>query len=121
MSSKNKSPLRKFQTGVLGIITEIVTSFIFSFLLTLFAKDQAAGSDVVVAFILMGFVGSIGLMFFFQNRGFVFLIGWLITAWLLRGLFSPFYFAVYFAAPIVALVLRTLFFFRKTAKRARIF
>ena len=36
-------------------------------------------------------------------------------------LFSPFDFVVYMAAPIVALILRMAFLFRKTAKRARIF
>ncbi|GEM_PF-672665 len=118
MSSKN--PLKKFRKGILGIITEIVTSFVFGFLMTLFAKDQLIGSDVVLVFILIGFVGSIGLMFSLKSRGFVFLIGWIIAAWLLKGLFNGFDFVVYLVVPIAVLVLRTFFFFRKTARRARL-
>ena len=120
MSSKNKNPLKKFQKGAVGIITEIVTSFIFGFLLTLFAKDQIVGSDVVLIFTLIGFVGSLVLMFSFKERGFIFLFGWIVVAWLLRGLFSPFYFVVYLLAPIAAIVLKSFWLFRKKTRRLRI-
>ncbi|MDO8715734.1 MAG: hypothetical protein Q7J73_02870 [Dehalococcoidales bacterium] len=120
MSSKNKSPLKKFRKGSIAVITEIVTSFVFGFLMTLFAKDQLIGSDVVLIFTLVGFVGSIGLMFSFKSRGFVFLMGWILAAWLLRGSFSSFDFAVYLVAPVAVLALRTFFFFRKGTRRFRI-
>ena len=120
MSSKNINPLKKFQKGVLGVITEIVTSFIFGFLMTLFAKDQLIGSDVVVVFTIIGFVGSVGLMFSFKNRGFIFLIGWIFAAWLLRGLFDPFSFVVYLIAPVVGIALKTFWSFKKKTRRLRI-
>ena len=116
----SKSPLKKFQKGIFGVVTEIVTSFLFGFMMKLFAKDQLIGFDVVLVFTLVGFVGSVGLMFSFRNRGFIFLMGWILAAWLLRGLFNQFDFAVYLIAPVLALTLRTYWFFKKTAKRARI-
>ncbi len=120
MSSKNKNHFKKFQNGILGIITELITSFIFGFLMTLFAKDNLIGSDVVVIFTLIGFIGSVGLMFSFRNKGFIFLLGWICAAYLLKGFFSPFYFVVYLVAPIAAIVLKVFWSLKKSARRVRV-
>ncbi len=117
MSSKIKSPWKKFQKGMLGIVTELITSFIFSAALALFVKDRLINSNVVLIFTLIGFVGSVSLMFSFKNKGFVFLLGWILTAWLLRGLFSPFYFVVYIVAPVLAIILKLFWAAKKSTRR----
>ena len=112
-----KKSLKKFQNGVLGIVTELVTSLIFGFLMTLFARDRTIGPDVVLIFTAIGFVGSIALMVSFRKRGFIFLLGWILTAWLLRNLFSPFYLVVYIVAPVIALFLKSWWALKKSARR----
>lgn len=102
------------------MITELITSFVFAALLTLFSTEKIISSDVVLIFTLIGFIGSVSLMFSFRTRGFVFLLGWILAAWVLRGLFNPVDFLVYLIAPVVAVMLKTWFAFKKTARRARI-
>lgn len=77
---KTKGPFKKFQTGFLGVVSELITSFIFAGLLALFSLDQLIRSDVVLIFTLIGFVGSVSLMFSFKKRGFIFLMGWILAA-----------------------------------------
>ena len=52
-------------------------------------------------------------MFSFQTAGFIFILGWIVGAWLLKDMLTPFDFVVYLGAPIVALVARVVLFFKR--------
>jgi predicted membrane-bound spermidine synthase len=58
------------------------------------------------AFTLVGFVGSLVLIYSFKAAGIMFTIGWVWGAWVLKDLLGTFDFFVYFIAPIAALVIR---------------
>ena len=105
--------MNDFQKGFSQVATGIIGSIIISALLSGFAKDGLIPSNMVFLFTFAGFLGAIVLMLSFQTAGFIFTIGWIIGAWLLKDMLSPFDFVVYLVAPIVALVVRVVLLFKR--------
>ena len=103
-----------FQKGFSEVATGIIGGIIISALLSGFAKDGLIPSNMVFLFTFVGFLGAIALMFSFQTAGFIFILGWIVGAWLLKDMFSPFDFVVYLVAPIVALVVRVALLFKRS-------
>ena len=102
-----------FQKGFSEVAIGIIGGIIISALLSGFAKDGLIPSNMVFLFTFVGFLGAIVLMFSFQTAGFIFILGWIVGAWLLKDMLTPFDFVVYLVAPIVALVARVVLFFKR--------
>ena len=101
--------LRKgFAEVVIGISGAIIISAILSG----FTEDGLIPSYMVYLFTICGFLGAIALMFSFKTAGVIFTIGWIVGAWLLKDMLTTFDFIVYFVAPVIALALRGIFFFK---------
>ena len=107
---------RKFKKGFVQVAIGIIGGIIISALLSWFAKDGLIPSDFVLAFTLVGFASSVVTVFSFKTAGVIFTLGWIAGAWLLKDMLSPFDFAVYILAPIVALAVRAYFFFKIIAR-----
>jgi len=105
--------LNNFPKGFSEAVAGIIGSIIISALLSGFAKDGLIPSYMVFLFTAAGFLGAIVLMFSFSTTGVVFTLGWIVGAWLLKDMLAPFDFVVYLVAPIVALVVRAVLFFKK--------
>jgi hypothetical protein len=108
--------LRKLQKGFIQVIIGITGGIIISALMSLFQKNGLIPSDFVYWFTLVGFASSVISMISFKTAGVIFTLGWIAGAWLLKDILSPFDFVVYIIAPIVALGLRLLFFFKKAIR-----
>jgi len=93
--------LNDFQKGFGEVATGIFGGIIISALLSGFAKDGLIPSNMVFLFTFVGFLGSIALMLSFQTAGVIFTLGWIVGAWLLKDMLTPFDFVVYLGAPIV--------------------
>jgi len=103
-----------FQRGMGEAITGIVGGILISTILSSFAEDGLIPSNIVFLFTFVGFLGAIVLMFSFKTAGFIFILGWVFGAFLLKDMLSTFDFIVYIVAPILALVIRIVLSIRRT-------
>ncbi len=106
--------MNAFQKGFGEVATGIIASIIISAVLSGFAKDGLIPSNMVFLFTFGGFLGAIVLMFSFTTSGVIFTIGWIVGAFLLKDMLTNFNFIVYLVAPIVALVIRGVLFFKNS-------
>ncbi len=106
--------MSNFQKGFGEVTTGIIASIVISAVLSGFAKDGLIPSNMVFLFTFGGFLGAIALMLSFATSGVVFTIGWIVGAFLLKDLLTTFDFIVYLVAPIVALVVRGVLFFKNS-------
>ena len=106
--------MNAFQKGFGEVATGIIASIIISAVLSGFAKDGLIPSNMVFLFTFCGFLGAIVLMFSFTTSGVIFTIGWIVGAFLLKDMLTTFNFIVYLMAPIVALVIRGVLFFKNS-------
>ncbi len=103
-----------FQRGMGEASTGIVGSIIISTILSSFAKDGLIPSYMVFWITAAGFLGAMVLMFSFSTTGVIFTLGWIVGAWVLKDMLGTFDFIVYLVAPIVALVIRVVLFFKSS-------
>jgi hypothetical protein len=101
-----------FQRGFSEAVTGIIGGILINVILAGFAKDGLIPSYLVVSFTVAGFLGSIALLFFFKTAGIIFTLGWIVGALMLKDLLGPIDFVVYLVAPIAALVIRAIAFFK---------
>ena len=102
-----------FRKGFSEIAIGIIGGIVISALLSGFAEDGLIPSNMVFLFTFVGLLGAIVLMLSFKTTGFIFTLGWIFGALLLKDMFAPFDFVVYLVAPIIALVARVVLFFKK--------
>ena len=101
-----------FQRGLEKAVTGIIGSILINSILAGFAKDGLIPSYLVISFTVAGFLGSILLMFSFETTGVVFTIGWIVGALMLKDLLGSIDFVVYLVAPLAALAIRAVAFFK---------
>jgi hypothetical protein len=70
-----------------------------------FAEEGVIPSNLVILFTIAGFLGSIALFFSSKTTGFIFTLGWIVGALVLKDLLGPVDFIVYLVVPIAALVI----------------
>ena len=95
----------KFQEGFVEAVIGIIGCIVINSILAAFAKDGLIPSYLVILFTIAGFLGAIALFFSFKTTGFIFTLGWIAGAVLLKDLLGPAEFIVYLIVPIVALVI----------------
>ncbi|MDD5039156.1 MAG: hypothetical protein PHN78_07565 [Dehalococcoidales bacterium] len=98
--------MNKLDRGIQEAIWGIIGGIIISALLSAFAKDGLIPSSMVFLFTITGFLAAIVTMSSFQTAGIIFTLGWILGAWMMKGLLSPFDFIVYLIAPFVTLAIR---------------
>jgi hypothetical protein len=101
-----------FQQGFKQAVTGIIGGILVNAILAGFAKNGLIPSYLVVLFTVTGFLGSVLLMFTFTATGIVFTLGWIVGALILKDLLGPTDFIIYLIAPIAALVIRAVAYFR---------
>ncbi len=104
--------LNDFGKGLSEVLSGIIGGVIFSALLGGFAEDGLIPSYMVFLFAVAGFLGAMAAMYYFQTAGIIFTLGWIVGAWLLKDMLTSFDFIVYLVVPIVALVIRVVWFFK---------
>lgn len=97
-----------FEEGLIGAIVGIVGAIIFSSIASSFAQDEKL-KDSIWIFTAIGLASTISTIFIFKTAGFLFNIGWIIGAWLLKDAVDTSTFLIFFIAPIVILILRIFF------------
>ena len=101
-----------FQRGFSEAAVGIIGGIVISTLLAGFKEEELIPSYLVIWFTIAGFIGSVVLMFSFQTAGFIFTLGWIVGALMLKDLLAPIDFIVYLGAPITALVIRVVILFK---------
>jgi len=101
-----------FQRGFGEAVTGIIGGILISALLAGFAKEGLIPPYLVILFTIAGFLGSMALLFFFKTAGVIFTLGWIVGALMLKDLLGTIDFVVYLVAPITALVIRAVAFFK---------
>ncbi len=104
--------MNDLQKGISEVFTGIIGGIIFNAVLSSFAEDDLIPSSMVLLFSFIGFLGAIFLMYSFATTGITFTIGWIIGAFILKDILTPFGFIVYLVAPIAALLIRGVLFFK---------
>ena len=104
--------MNDFQSGLYEVIVGIVMGIAISAIMKTFQDSGLVPSNMVFLFTIIGFIGSLATLFSFWKTGIVFTIGWIIGAWILKDVLSPGDFLLYFVAPIIALIIRAVVFFR---------
>ena len=100
--------MNDFKEGLIGAIVGIVCAIIFSSIANSFAQDETL-KDSIWIFTGIGLASTISTIFIFKTAGFLFNVGWIIGAWLLKDAMDTNTFLIFFIAPIVILVLRIFF------------
>ena len=100
--------MNDFKEGLIGAIVGVVGAIMFSSIATSFAQDDKL-KDSIWIFTLIGLAGTISTIFIFKTAGFIFNIGWIIGAWLVKDAMDTSTFLIFFIAPIVILILRIFF------------
>lgn len=103
-----------FQRGFSEAVIGIIGAIIINALLVGFAEEGLIPSYLVILFTIVGFLGSIALFFSFKTTGFIFTLGWIVGALILKDLLGPINFYIYLVAPIAALVIGAVAFFRSS-------
>jgi hypothetical protein len=106
--------MKKFRRGIKEVIVGIVGGILFSAVLSFFRDSGLIPSNFVIWFTVIGTLGTIITIFSFRTAGIVFSLGWILGAWLLKGIMTNDDFLVYFWAPVLTLVIRTIVFIMKT-------
>ena len=105
--------MKKFRRGIKEVIVGVIGGILFSVILSFFKESGLIPSHLVIWFTIVGAVGTIITIFSFRTAGIVFTFGWILGAWLLKGIMSPDNFLIYFWSPVATLVIRTIVFFMK--------
>jgi hypothetical protein len=106
-------PVKQFKKGFQEVVVGIIGGVLFSIVLNTFKESNLLPSDVVIWFTVFGVVSAVVTMFSFKTAGVIFTLGWILGAWLLKGVLEPFDFMVYFWAPVLTLVARALLTIKK--------
>lgn len=93
-----------FKEGFVEAVIGIIGGIVINGILAAFAKDGLIPSYLVILFTIAGFLGAIALFFTFKTTGFIFTLGWIAGAVVLKDLLGPIEFIVYLIFPIAALV-----------------
>jgi hypothetical protein len=104
--------VNQFERGFQEVTAGIVGGIVFSAILAAFAQDGAIPTGMVLLFTLVGILGTVATIKSYRKSGFVFTIGWIVGAWLLKDAMDTAAFLVYFIIPIAVLVARIVVFFR---------
>lgn len=104
--------MNQFGRGFQEVAAGIIAGIVFSAILAAFAQDGAIPTGMVLLFTLVGILGTVSTIKSYRKSGFIFTLGWIIGAWLLKDVMDTTAFLVYFITPIAVLVVRIAVFFR---------
>ena len=106
--------MNQFGRGFQEVAAGIIGGIVFSAILAAFAQDGAIPTGMVLLFTLVGILGTVSTIKSYRKSGFVFNLGWIIGAWLLKDVMGTTAFLVYFITPIAVMVVRIAVFFRNS-------
>ena len=106
--------MNEFRKGISEVFAGIIFGIVFSAVLSGFAEDGLIPSYMVYLFTVAGFLGAILTMYSYKTAGIIFIVGWILGAWLLKDVLTTFDFIVYLIAPIIALIIRAVWFFKSS-------
>ena len=101
--------MNKLQRGLAESITGVVMGFVLITIINSFAEDGLIPGYFVWLFGLFSIVANIATLNSLRYVGFLYTLGWLFGAFLVKDLFSPIDFVFNIAGPIVVLILRLWF------------
>lgn len=98
--------LDDIKLGIIEVITGVLGGIIYSAFLAAVIKDETIPSDYYWIFPLISIAGTVSTIFVFKKAGFMFNLGCIIGALLLRNAMDIWTFLLYFGVPLVILVIR---------------
>jgi len=104
--------MNKLQRGLAESIAGVVMGFVLITIVNSFAQDELIPGYFVWLFGLFSIVANVATLNSLRYLGFLYTLGWLFGALLLRDLFSPIDFVFNIIGPIIVLVLRMWFVIR---------
>jgi hypothetical protein len=102
----------QLQKGCQEVIAGIVGGIALSAVPAAFVQDGAIPTGVVLLFALVGIFGTVFTIRSYRTSGFIFTLGWIAGAWLLKDVVDIIAFLVYFIIPATVLLVRMVVFFR---------
>ena len=106
--------MEDFKQGLVEAIVGIIGAIVFSAIITQFKQDQTIPQNYIWVFTLIGLASTISTIFIFKTAGFLFNIGWIVGAWILKDEMDTGMFLLFLIAPIVVMILRIIFLFKSS-------
>ncbi len=114
LGTNKQRRMNNFKEGFVGAIFGIIGAIVFSAILSSLAQDKTIPHDYIWIFTAIGIASTISTFFIFKTAGFLFNIGWIIGAWLLKDAMDTGTFLVFFVAPIIILIIRIVLLFKSS-------
>lgn len=104
--------MQDFKNGFIEAISGLIGAIVYSAFLASLSQDKTIPHDYFWVFPLISLAGTISTIFIFKTAGFLFNIGVIVGALLLKDAMDTGTFLLYFGAPLGILVLRIYFLFK---------
>lgn len=105
--------MKQFKAGLLKVLKGILGGIALSLILQVIKEFDLIPSEIAYLFTIIAFLCSLITLLSFWKTGVLFILGWILGAWLLKSVLSDDNFIIAFVAPIVILLIRVTFFIRK--------
>lgn len=109
--------MKQFKTGLARVIKGIIGGIALSLILHALKEFNLISSEISYLFTIIVLLSSLITLLSFWKTGVFFTLGWILGAWVLKGIlkdiFSDDDYLIYFVAPIVILITRVMLFIRK--------
>jgi uncharacterized membrane protein YeaQ/YmgE (transglycosylase-associated protein family) len=103
-----------FKQGLVEAIIGVIGSIVYSAIITQFKQNETIPQNYTWTFTIIGLAATVSTIFVFKTAGFLFNVGWIIGAWLLKDAMDMGTFLVFFVAPIIVLIIRVVFLFKSS-------
>jgi hypothetical protein len=114
---KKKKSVSKLLRGFKEVAFGIIGGIILSLVLSAFEKNGLIPPWVVWIFTLIGILGNISTIKSYRTSGYIFTMGWIAGAWILRDALDTLSFLIYFVVPIIVMITRVYFGVKKSVRR----
>jgi hypothetical protein len=104
--------VNQFRKGCQEVIAGIIGGIVFSAILAAFVQDGVIPTGIVLLFTLVGILGTVLTIKSYRKSGFMFALGWIAGAWLLKDAMDMTAFLIYFIIPAAVIVVRIAIFLR---------
>jgi hypothetical protein len=102
--------VNQFRRGCQEVIAGIIGGIVFSAFLAAFVQGGVIPTGIVLAFTVIGILSTVLTIKSYRTSGFIFTLGWIAGAWLLKDVMDATAFLIYFVIPAAVIVLRIAIF-----------
>lgn len=105
--------MKRFKTGLSNVIKGIIGGILLSLILHIVIEYNLIPSEISYLLTIIILLSSLITLLSFWKAGILFILGWILGAWLLRGFLSGDDYLVNLVAPMLTLLIRMALFIGK--------